>query len=446
MNFNNKLEMIQSQKLVMTTQLKQSLDILNMSNLELEEEIKKEAEENPLLDMESKDNIDWEKFVKEIDNKSYHIKGYDLDNDYTLENIIKSENNLYDYLKSQLGILKISKKEKEICEYIIDCLDKDGYLSCDEKFIMEELKISEEVFNSCLEYIQQFEPSGVGARSLSECLLIQMKNKNLIDDILKSIIIEDLNLIGHNKIKVISKKYNMNIEDCVKYIEKIKEFDPKPGRICSNDKSIYVQPDVIVRKVNGEFIIYMNDVTNFNLYINNYYKNILNSNETDENAKEFIKNKLNHALNLLKNIETRKSTILKIAEVILREQEDFFNKGLKYIKPLRLKDIANDLGYHESTISRGINNKYILTPYGLFEFKYFFSNAVQSEKQEGISSTKIKNMIKELIDKENKLKPLSDDKLCKLLKEEGIILARRTVAKYREEMNISSSSKRKQFL
>lgn len=446
MNFNNKLEMIQSQKLVMTTQLKQSLDILNMSNLELEEEIKKEAEENPLLDMESKDNIDWEKFVKEIDNKSYHIKGYDLDNDYTLENIIKSENNLYDYLKSQLGILKISKKEKEICEYIIDCLDKDGYLSCDEKFIMEELKISEEVFNSCLEYIQQFEPSGVGARSLSECLLIQMKNKNLIDDILKSIIIEDLNLIGHNKIKVISKKYNMNIEDCVKYIEKIKEFDPKPGRICSNDKSIYVQPDVIVRKVNGEFIIYMNDVTNFNLYINNYYKNILNSNETDENAKEFIKNKLNHALNLLKNIETRKSTILKIAEVILREQEDFFNKGLKYIKPLRLKDIANDLGYHESTISRGINNKYILTPYGLFEFKYFFSNAVQSEKQEGISSTKIKNMIKELIDKENKLKPLSDDKICKLLKEEGIILARRTVAKYREEMNISSSSKRKQFL
>ena len=446
MNFNNKLEMIQSQKLVMTTQLKQSLDILNMSNLELEEEIKKEAEENPLLDMESKDNIDWEKFVKEIDNKSYHIKGYDLDNDYTLENIIKSESNLYDYLKSQLGILKISKKEKEICEYIIDCLDKDGYLSCDEKFIMEELKISEEVFNSCLEYIQQFEPSGVGARSLSECLLIQMKNKNLIDDILKSIIIEDLNLIGHNKIKVISKKYNMNIEDCVKYIEKIKEFDPKPGRICSNDKSIYVQPDVIVRKVNGEFIIYMNDVTNFNLYINNYYKNILNSNETDKNAKEFIKNKLNHALNLLKNIETRKSTILKIAEVILREQEDFFNKGLKYIKPLRLKDIANDLGYHESTISRGINNKYILTPYGLFEFKYFFSNAVQSEKQEGISSTKIKNMIKELIDKENKLKPLSDDKICKLLKEEGIILARRTVAKYREEMNISSSSKRKQFL
>lgn len=446
MNFNNKLEMVQSQKLVMTTQLKQSLDILNMSNLELEEEIKKEAEENPLLEMESKDNIDWEKFVKEIDNKSYHIKGYDLDNDYTLENIIKSENNLYDYLKSQLGILKISKKEKEICEYIIDCLDKDGYLSCDEKFIMEELKISEEVFNSCLEYIQQFEPSGVGARSLSECLLIQMKNKNLIDDILKSIIIEDLNLIGHNKIKVISKKYNMNIEDCVKYIEKIKQFDPKPGRICSNDKSIYVQPDVIVRKVNGEFIIYMNDVTNFNLYINNYYKNILNSNETDENAKEFIKNKLNHALNLLKNIETRKSTILKIAEVILREQEDFFNKGLKYIKPLRLKDIANDLGYHESTISRGINNKYILTPYGLFEFKYFFSNAVQSEKQEGISSTKIKNMIKELIDKENKLKPLSDDKICKLLKEEGIILARRTVAKYREEMNISSSSKRKQFL
>lgn len=446
MNLNNRLDIIQSQKLVMTTQLKQSLDILNMSNLELEDEIKRESEENPVLEIENKGDIDWEEFAKNIDNKSYNIKSYDLDNDFTLENLARYESNLYDYVKEQLGFLKLSNKEKEACEYIVDCLDKDGYLGTDEKFILDELNIDNNYFEKCLKNIQQLEPSGIGSRSLSECLLIQMRNKNINDHILKSIIIEDLNLIGQNKIKFISKKYDISIEECVEYIEQIKEFDPKPGRLCSNEKTVYIQPDVTVRKIDGEFIVYMNDNDNFHLCINNYYKSVLTSSSSDENAKEFIKNKLNHALNLLKNIETRKSTILKIAEVIVREQKEFFNKGAKYIKPMRLKDIALDLGYHESTISRGINSKYMLTPFGLFEFKYFFSTAIQSDEEEGTSSTKIKNMIKEFINQEDKLKPLSDDKICKLLKDKGITVARRTVAKYREEMNILSSSKRKRFV
>ena len=445
MKLNNRLDIVQSQKLVMTTQLKQSLDILNMSNLELEEQIKKDAQENPVLELESTESIDWGTFIKK-NIKNYNIKHYDLDNEITLENIIKYEINLYDYVKSQLVFLKLNKKEIKVCEYIVDCLDIDGYLSCDEKHIIQELNIDEKYFYKCLKYIQQLEPIGIGARDLSECLLIQMENENIKDDILKSIIVEDLNLIGQNKIKLLSKKYNINMEKCLKYIEKIKQFNPKPGRIYSNEKTIYVQPDVIVRKINDEFIVYMNDRDNFHISINNYYKNILNSNNLDEKSREFIKNKLNYALNLLKNIETRKSTILEIADVIVKKQKDFFNKGKKYIKPMKLKDIALDLGYHESTISRGINNKYMLTPYGLFEFKYFFSKAIESEEEKGTSSTKVKNMIKELIDKENKLKPLSDDKICKLLKEEGITLARRTVAKYREEMNILSSSKRKQFI
>ena len=445
MKLNNRLDIVQSQKLVMTTQLKQSLDILNMSNLELEEQIKKDAQENPVLELERTESIDWGTFIKK-NIKNYNIKHYDLDNEITLENIIKYEINLYDYIKSQLVFLKLNKKEIKICEYIVDCLDIDGYLSCDENYIIQELNIDEKYFYKCLKYIQQLEPIGIGARDLSECLLIQMENENIKDDILKSIIVEDLNLIGQNKIKLLSKKYNINMEKCLKYIEKIKQFNPKPGRIYSNEKTIYVQPDVIVRKINDEFIVYMNDRDNFHISINNYYKNILNSNNLDEKSRKFIKNKLNYALNLLKNIETRKSTILEIADVIVKKQKDFFNKGKKYIKPMKLKDIALDLGYHESTISRGINNKYMLTPYGLFEFKYFFSKAIESEEEKGTSSTKVKNMIKELIDKENKLKPLSDDKICKLLKEEGITLARRTVAKYREEMNILSSSKRKQFI
>lgn len=446
MNLNNGLDLIQSQKLVMTTQLKQSLDILNMSNLELEDEIKKEIEENPILDVENKEDVNWEEYFKTIDNKVYNMKNYDLDNDYTLENIAIYESGLYDYVKNQLSFLNLNKKEKEICEYIVDSLDKDGYLGVEEEFIINEFKIDKDYLKKCLEYIQRLEPSGIGAKTLTECLLIQMENENINDTILKSIIMEDLNLIGQNKIKVISKKYNITIEECMKYIEKIRKFNPKPGRLYSSDNTIYIQPDVIVRKIDNEFVVYMNDNTNFHLCINNYYKSVLNNPTSDSKAKEFIKSKLNNALNLLKNIESRKSTILKIAEVIVREQNEFFNKGPKYIKPMILKDIAIELEYHESTISRGINSKYMMTPFGLFEFKYFFSRSISSEEDEGTSSTKVKDMIKEFVSKENKLKPLSDDKICKLLKDEGITIARRTVAKYREEMNILSSSKRKQFV
>lgn len=446
MNLNNGLDLIQSQKLVMTTQLKQSLDILNMSNLELEDEIKKEIEENPILDVENKEDVNWEEYFKTIDNKVYNMKNYDLDNDYTLENIAIYESGLYDYVKNQLSFLNLNKKEKEICEYIVDSLDKDGYLGVEEEFIINEFKIDKDYLKKCLKYIQRLEPSGIGAKNLTECLLIQMENENINDTILKSIIMEDLNLIGQNKIKVISKKYNITIEECMKYIEKIRKFNPKPGRLYSSDNTIYIQPDVIVRKIDNEFVVYMNDNTNFHLCINNYYKSVLNNPTSDSKAKEFIKSKLNNALNLLKNIESRKSTILKIAEVIVREQNEFFNKGPKYIKPMILKDIAIELEYHESTISRGINSKYMMTPFGLFEFKYFFSRSISSEEDEGTSSTKVKDMIKEFVSKENKLKPLSDDKICKLLKDEGITIARRTVAKYREEMNILSSSKRKQFV
>lgn len=446
MNLNNNIELIQSQKLVMTAQLKQSLSILNMSSFELEEEIRKELQENPLLEVENKDEIHWEEYFKKFENRGHNIRNYDLDKEISLENIVKNEGSLYDYIKMQLGLYNLGIEERKICEYIVDCLDKDGYLDIDEKYIIKELHIDNDLFLKCLNKIQRLEPSGIGARNLSECLLIQIENKDIKDVILESIIKEDLDDIGKNKIKQIGKKYNLSMEECLKYIDIIKGLEPKPGRFFSNEKSIYIQPDVIFRKINNEFIVYMNEVGNFNLSINNYYKSVLINPSSDENAKEFIKNKLNYAASLIKNIETRKNTILKIAEVILKGQEEFFLKGPKYIKPMKLKDIASELGYHESTISRGVNSKYMLTPFGLFEFKYFFTTSIQSESEEGISSRKIKNLIKDIINEENKLKPLSDDNICKELKYKGVILARRTIAKYREEMGIPSSPKRKQFI
>ena len=189
----------------------------------------------------------------------------------------------------------------------------------------------------------------------------------------------------------------------------------------------------------------MNEYDRYKIKINYFYKEILNNSIEDENAKEFIKSKLNSATGLVKNIECRKNTILKIAEQIICLQEDFFRKGPKYIKPLRLKDIADNLGFHESTISRGVNGKYILTPYGLYAFKYFFSSAIETDENECVSSISIKKFIKETIKSENKNKPLSDEVISKLLGEKGIHIARRTVAKYREELGILSSSKRKVY-
>ncbi|HBG1493312.1 TPA: RNA polymerase factor sigma-54 [Clostridioides difficile] len=448
MNFNNSLELTQSQKLIMTTQLKQSLSILNMSKLELEEEIKREAENNPLVEVEKSGEINWEEYIKDMDRSRCLDRteiSYNPDNEVNLENLVKYSSNLYEDLKFQISLYKLTDKELEVCEYIIDSLDEDGYLRTEEKVIVDTLKIDEELFEKCLISVQQLEPSGVGARSLSECLMIQMASLGIYNEILEEIVTKDLNLIANNKYKEISKKYNMSLQKCVELINIIKTLDPKPGRTCSVEKSVYIQPDVTVEKIDDEFIVYLNEKDSYQIRINSYYKDILKNSQSDESAKEFIKERLNSATGLMKNIESRKTTVLKIAEEIVKAQDEFLRKGTKYIKPLKMKDIAEKLEFHESTISRGVNGKYMLTPFGVYEFRYFFSSAIETENNEMASSTSIKKIIKETIKDENKKKPLSDDHISKLLKEKGINVARRTVAKYREELGIPSSSKRKEY-
>ncbi|ENY8961556.1 RNA polymerase factor sigma-54 [Clostridioides difficile] len=448
MNFNNSLELTQSQKLIMTTQLKQSLSILNMSKLELEEEIKREAENNPLVEVEKSGEINWEEYIKDMDRSRRLDRAeisYNPDNEVNLENLVKYSSNLYEDLKFQISLYKLTDKELEVCEYIIDSLDEDGYLRTEEKVIVDTLKIDEELFEKCLISVQQLEPSGVGARSLSECLMIQMASLGIYNEILEEIVTKDLNLIANNKYKEISKKYNMSLQKCVELINIIKTLDPKPGRTCSVEKSVYIQPDVTVEKIDDEFIVYLNEKDSYQIRINSYYKDILKNSQSDESAKEFIKERLNSATGLMKNIESRKTTVLKIAEEIVKAQDEFLRKGTKYIKPLKMKDIAEKLEFHESTISRGVNGKYMLTPFGVYEFRYFFSSAIETENNEMASSTSIKKIIKETIKDENKKKPLSDDHISKLLKEKGINVARRTVAKYREELGIPSSSKRKEY-
>lgn len=451
MNFKNTLELNQSQKLILTTQLKQSLAILNMSRLEVEEEIRKESESNPLLEAERNDEgIDWEKYIKHMESvnirQDKNDAPYSSENAVDFENMIRSTSNLYDYLIDELKYFKLTFEEKRICKYIIDSLDEDGYLRINDKEIYDALRVDASLFRRCLDIVQQLDPPGIGARNISECLILQLERRGISNNIVENIIINDLELIGRNKLKDIAKKYKISIEKCKEAIEVIRHLDPKPGRACSNDKCVYVQPDVIVDKIDGKYIVHTNEKDVYNIKINDFYRNMMTDKESDKEAKEFIKERLNSAATLIKNIESRKSTILRIAEAIIEEQQEFIQKGEKYIKPMKMKDIADKLEIHESTVSRGVNGKYMLTPFGLYEFKFFFNAALETDNSsEGASSAGIKRDIKDIIDGENKKKPLSDDAISKMLKEKGVSVARRTVAKYREEMGIPSSSRRKEF-
>ena len=451
MNFKNTLELNQSQKLILTTQLKQSLAILNMSRLEVEEEIRKESESNPLLEAERNDEgIDWEKYIKHMESvnirQDKNDAPYSSENAVDFENMIRSTSNLYDYLIDELKYFKLTFEEKRICKYIIDSLDEDGYLRINDKEIYDALRVDASLFRRCLDIVQQLDPPGIGARNISECLILQLERMGISNNIVENIIMNDLELIGRNKLKDIAKKYKISIEKCKEAIEVIRHLDPKPGRACSNDKCVYVQPDVIVDRIDGKYIVHTNEKDVYNIKINDFYRNMMTDKESDKEAKEFIKERLNSAATLIKNIESRKSTILRIAEAIIEEQQEFIQKGEKYIKPMKMKDIADKLEIHESTVSRGVNGKYMLTPFGLYEFKFFFNAALETDNSsEGASSAGIKRDIKDIIDGENKKKPLSDDAISKMLKEKGVSVARRTVAKYREEMGIPSSSRRKEF-
>ncbi len=446
MKINFSLDLNQSQKLILTKELKQSLEILNMNSYELEEVIIKENEENPTVEMEKKQEIDWEKYIRHMEGgrrENGEYKRYEEEEEFNIENIIKYNITLYEHLKEQINYYRLSGKDRKIIEYIIDSLDEDGYLRIDVKEIEKDVHMDEERILNNLKIVQSLDPSGVGARSLEECLLIQIKEKQMEDKLLEDIIREDLRLLGNKKYKEICKKYKIKIEECVRIHDMIKTLEPKPGRKYAAFKNKYITPDVIVEKVGEEFVLYLNEGTIPSIKINNFYKEVLRNIKEDPQAKEYIKEKLNAAANLMKNIESRKNTILKIANEILKEQKEFFERGNKYLKPLIMKDIAENLGFHESTVSRGVNGKYMLTPYGLYELKYFFSSGLKDG--EDIAATSIKNIIKEIIDSENKKSPHSDQKICGLLNEKNINISRRTVAKYREELGIESSSKRKSY-
>ncbi len=455
MKLSYNLNLEQTQKLILTPELRQAIQLLQYNSLELNEYLTKELQENPMLEMEratgdfesvtidtNEPEFDWKDFAEKYDDISYRQQ---IDKNHENKNIeayISYDPTLREHLMSQLSVLKIGDLDRKIAEYLINNIDDNGYMTMATEEIAEQINISVEKVEKVLELVQTFEPTGVGARNLKECLLLQVGEMS--NEIIINLIENHLEDIANNRILKISKEYNLSPQAVQNAFDFIRTLEPKPGRMFKGNSDIrYIIPDATIQFVDGEYIIIVNDYTGPRLKINNFYRSILKDGG-DSKTTEFLQDKFNSAMWIIRSIEQRRQTIYKVVESILKFQYNFFENGEKALVPLTLKDVADDIGMHESTISRATNGKYVQTPRGLYELKYFFSAGLSSV-QGDVSSVSVKSMIKDIIEKENSKKPLSDQQISNLLKEKGTKISRRTVAKYREEMNIPASNLRKRL-
>ena len=453
------LTLEQAQKLVMTPELRQAIQLLQYNSLELNEYLEIQMESNPMLEVANNsiehenieelgkeaEDIDWKEFLGKYDDISYTERRDKNIKEVTYENFISYSPSLKEYLLSQLNLTNMDEKENNVGQFIIESVDENGYLATSLDSIAEELNVSFEYAENVLFQIQTFDPVGVGARDLKECLIIQLIDRKIEDPNVFTIVENYLEDIANNRMMKISKELNIDIKEVQKICDVIRSLEPKPGRGFggSSDNIRYIVPDITLQHVDGEYIVVLNDVTGPRLNINSFYKELV-SKTNDPQISQFLNSKLNSALWVIKSIEQRRTTIYRVVKSILKFQLDFFEKGEKFLRPLTLKEVADDIGVHESTVSRATNGKYMQTPRGVFELKYFFSSGVSGEKGD-VSAISIKSTLKDLIENENHKKPLSDQQISNLLKEKGISISRRTVAKYREEMNIASSSMRRRF-
>ncbi len=456
-----RIEIKQSQSLAMTTSLKQAISMLALSNQELSEVIENEILENPLLakddgfeenaieessDEDSSLDMDYENDFDDFgsDRQGYDVierKINDAPDDFDFyQNQKAKENSLYEVIKSQINIKFVTNKDKIIANNLMQEIDAAGYFVGDVANIAKRLKIVEKDVENVLDKMKTFEPSGIFGQSLKEVLSIQLKDKNLFDPMMEKLL-ENLNLLAERKLRELKEICLCDDEDLHSMIADIKACEPKPAKEFDNDLATYVVPDVMVRtNKKGEYIVELNQASLPRLLINNEYKSLV---KKDKVCKKYINQNLSKATFLIKAMNQRADTLLSVAEHLVATQRAFFENGVEYIKPLTAKESADILELSESTISRVTTNKYMATPQGFFELKYFFSNKAGSYiGNEDVSTISIKHKIKKMIDAEGP-KPLSDDKIAELLAQEGVKIARRTVAKYREGMGLGSSSQRK---
>ncbi|PEJ58283.1 RNA polymerase sigma-54 factor [Bacillus sp. AFS002410] len=424
----------QSLKLAMTQELRQAITMLQFNAQELTDFLSEQSLENPLIEVETPYN----------DYPSSKIKQQTTVGGQGMELYTRRTETLQEELVSQLNELKIETEEYRIIKYLIYNLDKNGFLMESDEELIQELNISFVQLQICIEMLQRFEPAGVGARSVKECLLIQLNGLEAETTIANQVIDLYFDQFVNKNWKEIAKKLKISLPELQKEIDLILTLQPRPGLNYFQDQVNYVAPDLSVEKIGGEFVVLINDKIMPRLKVLSEYSSILNG-QHEKEVSTYLKDKNTQVNWLMKSLEERKSTMLAVMNCILRKQIAFFEKGPANLKTLTLKEIAEELSLHESTISRTCKNKYVQTPYGLFEMKKFFHQGVSVDGEE-LASTSVQVFIKQLVDEENKEKPLSDQKLVELLAQKhGVEISRRTVAKYRDILRIPGSSKRKRF-
>ncbi len=465
------------QKLVMTPMLQQAIKLLPMARLELAQMVRQEITENPVLEelLEEEDeeefnhesaektpekeasedfnetaqdasppdpDIDWESHFQNNIDQGSSIENYA--EKPPIEATYKKEPSLHDHLQWQLDLTVNSELENFIGQCIIGNIQNDGYLCADLEEIAEIAQVSEEDVLRVLKVIQTFEPLGVAARCLKECLMVQAKALPESNPLVETLIENYLDQLEERYLHKIAGKLKINVEKVLEAVKQIREFCPKPGSAFNSEGIDYVTPDLTVVKTEEGYDIALNDEGVPKIRINPFYQNLLNKTQEGQ-TKEYLENKYRSALWLIKSIDQRRQTIFKVGKSIIKLQQEFLEKGLAYLKPMVLKDVARDIEMHESTVSRITTNKYIDTPQGIFELKFFFHSGIKSYMGTNLSSVRVRNMIKEVVADEDPKKPLTDDEMVQALMRKNAKIARRTITKYRKELNIPPASKRKKI-
>ena len=465
-----------TQQLVMTPQLQQAIKLLQLTRLELQDLVRQELEENPLLEESNEqaetsepDTLETaeQELQPEQDATEFHevetgdetlrdwdsyLDGYNYsageqysgdDERPSFENLLTRQGTLIDHLLWQLHMGQYSEMDVRVGEVIIGNVDESGYLRASLSEIAAASNATEEDVQDVLECIQEFDPSGVAARDLRECLLIQARFLGMKGSPVEGILLTHLSDLEKRNYKQIARSLGIDVNQVLIAAKIIAGFDPRPGSSFNSEDVHYISPDIFVHKVGDDYVVMLNDDGLPNLKVSTQYSDARSNGSIDSQAEEYINDKMRSAVWLIKSIQQRQRTIYKVAKSIIRFQREYFDSGIEYLRPLVLRDIAEDIGMHESTISRVTTNKYMQTPQGLFELKYFFNSGLSTSEGDFVASESVKSRIKEIVEKEDQKKPLSDQKLAEILSEEGINIARRTVTKYREVLKFGSSSERK---
>src|SRR5438445_9723524 len=478
-----RLSLRQSQRVVMTPLLQQAIQLLQLSTLELQEVVNKELLENPLLEEVTPDTPETpadapvsadtppaptveqlstdppptsERQTDELpfdfnaimsaagddDHEERSLVSQEDRDDLPFENIVRNQASLADHLEEQLRFASEDAAVRRIGTQIIGNLDEAGYLRAENEEIAQRCGATTEEVARVLTLVQGFDPPGVAARSIQECLLLQLKRDPLPDPVSVEIIEAHFDDLSRRRYPDIARALKLPVDRIMESVEEIMGLEPKPGRRFGGNDSRYIVPDVYVYKLGSHYTIVLNEDGVPRLRVTSLYEALLKNSGVDE-ARQYVEQKLRSALWLIKSVDQRQRTLRKVTQSIVKFQRDFLDRGLPHLRPLSLRDVGEDIGMHESTISRVTTNKYVETPQGLFELKFFFHSGIASGDGEMVSSVSVKKMIQDLLAAEDPAKPQSDQEVAQALQKRGLTIARRTVAKYREELGILPSHQRR---